>query len=333
MTAVHVTPVKQRRQAAHDEKGRQEDRHHREVRRVVQQRAEVEADAGRHEEHRDEEAEADRLELGPEAVVGHPAVLVQERQQPARGEGAEDDLEAQALGERDEGDHQDHRRPDADLGARVLEPQEVVLHPARVLRPAYDEERDSQQGDEHRQQDRGGARAALAGEEERQQDHSAEVRDRGGGEHELAELRLQLAEILEHGDDHPERGGAEDDRHQERRLDEPGRLEEERDRDGDRERHHPARERQPQEPAAQAAEVDLEAGEEEQHRQAHHGQHRDRVVDLHPAEHRWPDDDPGDDLEHDRREPNSREQPEQERRGEAHGHDDQEAGEPGLLHR
>ena len=80
-------------------------------------------------------------------------------------------------------------------------------------------------------------------------------------------LRLELADVLEHRDDHAQRGGAQDDRHEQRRLDEVDHLEQQRHRQGDRERERPADQRQAEQAAAQSPEVDLETGQEEQDRE------------------------------------------------------------------
>ena len=53
-----------------------------------------------------------------------------------------------------------------------------------------------------------------------------------------------------------------------------------------------------QHPPAQLLELDLEPGEEQHERQTDERDHRDRLVDLDDAEHRRPDDDAGDDLQH-----------------------------------
>ena len=72
----------------------------------------------------------------------------------------------------------------------------------------------------------------------------------------------------------------------------------------------------PQQRPAQPLEVDLQAGEEEQHREAEQREHGHRLVDLDPAEAARTDDDPGDDLEHDGRQPQARCEAEQQRRDE-----------------
>ena len=115
--------VEQRRDAAHDEQREQEERHHRHRRGAARERVEVEAHPARDEEDRDEDAEADGLELAPEVRVGHLPVGVREREDRAGGERAEDDLESELLGGGGEADEQHERAPDADLGGGVLQSQ------------------------------------------------------------------------------------------------------------------------------------------------------------------------------------------------------------------
>ena len=70
-----------------------------------------------------------RAELG----VGHPVVRVEVVEDRAGGEGAEDQLEPELLGERDHPDQQHERAADADLGARVLEAAQRRRDPPRAL--------------------------------------------------------------------------------------------------------------------------------------------------------------------------------------------------------
>jgi hypothetical protein len=51
----------------------------------------------------------------------------------------------------------------------------------------------------------------------------------------IAERRGDLAGVLEHRHEHPQRGGAQDDRHQQRRVDGAGRLQAEAGDHGDHE--------------------------------------------------------------------------------------------------
>ena len=75
---------------------------------------------------------------------------------------------------------------------------------------------------------------------------------------------------------------------------------------------------QSQQPSAQPVEVDLESGEQQQEREPDHGEHLHRLVVRGPAEHLRADDDPEQDLEHDRRQSQSGER-DRERR--EHGDD------------
>ena len=182
-------PVEQRRKAAHDRERQQEDRHHRQVRRVVEQGVEVESQAARHEEDRDEHAEPDRLELEAERRVGHHLVAIGERQDRAGGERAEDHLEAELLGDGGERDQQHDRPAHPDLGGGVLEAQQVVADALRPLRPAHHDEDRGRQREQAADQDERRPGAALAREQDREQDDRPEVGDRPGSHHELAERR------------------------------------------------------------------------------------------------------------------------------------------------
>ena len=76
-------------------------------------------------------------------------------------------------------------------------------------------------------------------------------------------------------------------------------------------------------------ELDLQAGQEQHEREPERRDHRDRRVDLDDAQQRRAEHDPGDDFQHDRREPHAREQAEHERGDEGHGRDDHEVAEGG----
>ena len=89
------------------------------------------------------------------------------------------------------------------------------------------------------------------------------------------------------------------------RLDQPGRLEQQRCRDRDRERDHEAEQGQLEGLAAQFPEIDLQPREEEEKREADHRDHGDRFVEVDDAQDRGADDDPGDDLQHDGGQPQS----------------------------
>ena len=155
--------------------------------------------------------------LRAEVGVGHRAVAVDERDDRAGDEGAEDDLEAQLGGQRHEPDEQDEGGADADLRGRVLQALQDLAQAPGVL-DAGDRQRD-EHGDHEQpaEQDdlrRGGAR--LAREEEREQDHGGEVGDRARGDDELPEGRADLVGVLEHGHEHAQRGGRQHDGHEQR---------------------------------------------------------------------------------------------------------------------
>ncbi len=199
--------------------------------------------------------------------------------------------------------------------------------PAMTIADRDDDERERAEQDQRR-----GRAARVAREEQREQDDRREVGDRRARDDELSEGRPRLAAVLEHRDDDSQRRRAQRDRDEHDVVDDPDRLQARADDERDREAHREARARDAQRPPAQLVEVDLQAGEEEQERQADDRQHGHRLVDLDPAEHGRPDDDPEDDLQHDGRQPQRRRQPEEKRRGERHRADDQEVGEP-ELHR
>jgi colicin import membrane protein len=122
----------------------------------------------------------------------------------------------------------------------------------------------------------------------------------------------------------------QDDRDEQGRVDEPGRLQGQRDRHRDAERQREADRREPEDRSAKPREVDLEAAEEEDERQAHERDDGHRVVVVHEPEHRRADGDPGDDLEHDRRQADARREAEQERRRERDDGDDEQVVSDGM---
>lgn len=129
-----------------------------------------------------------------------------------------------------------------------------------------------------------------------------------------------------------ERGGHEDDRDEKRRVDLAERREQER---RDEREHERRRESDPGErdlASPQPLEVDLESREEQQKRESDERERLDRLVELDPAERGRADRDPGEELEHDRRQPQSGREAEEERGRERNGGDDRDAGEIDLAH-
>ena len=250
--------------------------------------------------------------------MGHHLVAIGERQDRAGRERSEDHLEAELLGDGGKRDQQHDRPAHPDLGGRVLEPQQVVADPLRALRPAHHEEDRGRQREQAADQDERRPGAALAGEQDREQDDRPEVGDRSGRHDELAEGGLDLAGVLEHGDDHAERRRREDHGDEQRGLGEATRLQRQARDDGEPERQEPAAARHAQQAPAELVELDLEAGEEEEEDEPDRREHRDRLVDLDPAEPGRADRDPGHDLEHHGGQPHAREEAEQEGRRERH---------------
>ena len=112
-----------------------------------------------------------------------------------------------------------------------------------------------------------------------------------------------------------------------------GEREEPADRVGERERDHPAERRQLQRLAADALEVDLVAGEEEQHPEAEAREELDELVRLGEAEHLGPDHDPEHDLDHDDRDRQpARDAAGEQRRERGDGDDRQERSAVDLHH-
>src|SRR5919198_1170295 len=106
--------------AASNQQGGQEDRHAREIRGARKQGVQLEPNAGRDEEDRDEHAVAHGLELLTELRVGHRLVAVDELHDCAGEEGPENRLEAEPVGKYSKENKQEERRADANLRCRVL---------------------------------------------------------------------------------------------------------------------------------------------------------------------------------------------------------------------
>jgi hypothetical protein len=92
-------PVEERHRApAHEQEQQQEHRDEGEGRRLVHQGGDVQLDPADHEEERDDEPEADRVELGPDGFpVVRAGVLGSQVLNDARREGAEQCVEPEGL--------------------------------------------------------------------------------------------------------------------------------------------------------------------------------------------------------------------------------------------
>src|SRR5205085_5397299 len=111
-----------------------EDRHERERRRLRKQRAAVELEPAGDEEEGDEDPEARLGELLAEVRVRHRLVAVDELEDGAGHEGAENRLEPELLREHDEADEEDEGAADADLRRGVLQAEKRAREPHRALR-------------------------------------------------------------------------------------------------------------------------------------------------------------------------------------------------------
>jgi hypothetical protein len=141
------------------------------------------------------------------------------------------------------------------------------------------------------------------------------------------EWGLELAGIAQDRHQRADRRGAERDADEQLGDDEPCRLEHARDRDRDRGRQHPAARAEPRRPAADSIEVHLEAGQEEEERQADVAQEVDDAVGLREPEDLGADQDPERDLrDHDRHADPLR-QVDEQRRKRGHEEDDEECTE------
>ena len=123
-------------------------------------------------------------------------------------------------------------------------------------------------------------------------------------------LAVGLPGVLEHGDDEPERCRRQRDDEQQRGADPAGRVQAQPDGEAEREGDRVARARDAQQPPPQPAQRRSPARTGTAGTPGRSARGLDRQVDLHPAEHRRPEDDAGHDLQHDRRQPQPRREPE-----------------------
>ena len=84
---------------------------------------------GGDEEERHEDAVARSLEVPVEEGVGHHPVAVDELEDGARDEGAEDRLDPEAVGQNDKGGQEQECASHSDLCRRVLKPAQRVGQP------------------------------------------------------------------------------------------------------------------------------------------------------------------------------------------------------------
>ena len=161
---------------------------------LVEQPLQVEPDAAAHEEHGDQEAEPDRLELGPEVRVAG-GVAVDHADDDAGEEGAEDALQADPLGQRGERDQQHHGEAHPDLGGRVLQPEQHLAEAHRRGRRGRRRVPVTATSRTNSAEQRQPAAGAAVGrrEQQRQQHDRREVGDRRGEDRALTDLGCRTA--------------------------------------------------------------------------------------------------------------------------------------------
>ena len=161
-------------------------------------------------------------------------------------------------------------------------------------------------------------------EHQRDQQDRAELADRAGREQIGAEPGPQLAAVAQDRDQRPDRRRRQRRARVEERDHDPGGGQHAADPVGEREREQPAPGAERQRPAADALEVDLVAGEEEQHPEPEVGEEVDEVVAAGEAEDLRADHDPEQELDHDHRRGESTRQDDDGDRGDRGDDDDHE---------
>jgi hypothetical protein len=149
----------------------------------------------------------------------HHFVAVQQGDDRAGDERAEDHLEAEFIRDGCEANEKDDCGSHTDLSGGVLKPEQVASDAHRMLCASHRAEDHDGKYRQSTEEQKRRPDSAFAGEEQGEQDDGAEVRDRRRCDDELAEGRGDFPRVLQHGHDDSERGGAEDDRHQQWGLD------------------------------------------------------------------------------------------------------------------
>jgi hypothetical protein len=162
------------------------------------------------------------------------------------------------------------------------------------------DERDADRQRHERDQDRGVVDGASGREDQREEQDRAELPDGSGGEQEGAEPRLELPAVRQDRDQRADRGRGDRRARVDQREHDPRSGEEPPDRVRQREREGPAEHGETQRPAHDPVQVDLVAGEEEQHPEAEVREEVDELRDV-QAEHLRADDDAEQQFDHDRR--------------------------------
>jgi hypothetical protein len=271
------------------------------------------------EEERDEEAEADRRE--PRVEAGDLAAAHQLTGDQPRGEPSEQQVESELVRQQDEREHEHDDPTHGELRAlleRTLEQRQ------RLLRGAHREQRDADGEQHERAQDRCVVEGAAGREDQRDQQDRAELSDGAGGEQVRAEASLELPAVGQDRDQRSDRGRGDGRAGVEQREHDPDGCQHPADRVRQGERDRPAECGQAQRRAGDSLEVDLVAGEEEQHSEPEVGEELDELRHVDP-EHLRPDHDAEQELDDDRREQKAaRRHERRERPGRRRRRDDRE---------
>ena len=261
-----------------------------------------------------------------ESNDGHLLLLEDLPRDQAGGEPAEQQVEAQIGGEQGQREHE-HDDP-ADRELRALLDRLLEQRNRAVRRTDRDHGDRHGQGDE-RDQDQRVVQRALRRQDEREQQDRAELPDGPRREQIGAEPGAHLAGV---GQDRQERadGGRREGRadvHE--RDDDARRGQRAAERVRDHQRHGPAVEGQAQRLAADARDVDLVAGEEEEHAEPEVREELRERVDVGEVEHLRSDDHAEGQLDHDDRDEqvaSARHRDERRRHGRRHDDREERAG-------
>lgn len=236
-------------------------------------------------------------------------------------EAAEQDVEVQMAGEADQSEDEDDRDPHDQLVAGL----EVALQRRPPL--PHDPHREQGDGDgeeDEGDQDRRLLQRVVGREEQGDEQDRAELSRGAGAEQVGAELRAQLAAVAQDRDQGADRGR----RHRRAGVDEgvdyAERREDAADRIGERDREQPAVAAEAQRRPPDPFEVDLIAGEVEEHPEAEVGEELAEFVGCSPAEPMRPDRDAEQQLEHDDRRRDPGRQRRDGHRGDCRAQHDQE---------
>ena len=198
-----LAPVEQEHgQAADDQEQAEEQRQLQQPAGARDQRVEVERDAARHEEERDQEPEADGVELRLEAI--ELLALEHALHEQAGRERAQDHVEPEVGGEHDEREHRQHGQPHRELPARLQRALEEVPAPS----DGTGRERRGEHGDHHErdEQQRLGRGIGCRAEQQRDDQDGPELPDGADRQHVAAARRVELVGVAQQRDQRAERG-------------------------------------------------------------------------------------------------------------------------------